>query len=267
MLTFTSLQAPNQDFIIAAVAEYLGARLGVETRFVNERPWQERELLLDQGEIDISWICGLPYVVKKGWASWPFELLAAPVMLGARYGQKPVYFSDVIVRRSSGWANFSELRGASWAYNEPGSQSGYGVTRYHLAALGENGSYFGRVVEAGSHEHALQMVLGGDIDAAAIDSTVLELEIKNNPQIMDQLQVVAIFGPSPIPPLIIAKSVPGAIKEKLKALLLTMHNDPEGEALLKSGLIARYVAVTDEDYDPIRAMARLAKDISLEPFE
>jgi hypothetical protein len=79
----------------------------------------------------------------------PAVPVAAPVLQGARYGGLPIYFSDVIVHADSGISSFSELRGRTWAYNEPLSQSGYGVTRYHLLSIGETGGFFGEVIEAG----------------------------------------------------------------------------------------------------------------------
>ena len=72
--------------------------------------------------------------------------------MGDRYGGRPIYFSDVIVHRDSPFRSFLDLRGHSWAYNEPLSHSGYGITRYHLLELGETGGFFSEVVEAGFHE-------------------------------------------------------------------------------------------------------------------
>jgi phosphonate transport system substrate-binding protein len=62
--TFTTIQAPIQDFIIEDLARYLALRLGIPSQFVIEVSWQERERRIDSGEIDVAWICGLPYVIK-----------------------------------------------------------------------------------------------------------------------------------------------------------------------------------------------------------
>ena len=51
------------------------------------------------------------------------------------------------------------IRDRSWAYNEPGSQSGYHVTRFHLARLGETGRYFGRTAVSYTHLRAHETVL------------------------------------------------------------------------------------------------------------
>ena len=77
-------------------------------------------------------MCSLPYVEFERRVSRRRVPIAAPVLRGERYGGRPIYFSDVIVHRDSPYRSFLDLRGRSWAYNEPLSQSGYGITRYHL---------------------------------------------------------------------------------------------------------------------------------------
>jgi ABC-type phosphate/phosphonate transport system substrate-binding protein len=79
------------------------------------------------------------------------------------------------VRRDSSATCFADLRGASWAFNEPDSQSGYGITRATLASMGETRGFFGRVVETGFHQRSIRSVASGDADASAVDSHVLEI--------------------------------------------------------------------------------------------
>jgi phosphonate transport system substrate-binding protein len=264
LLKLTSCQAPNADFICEAIAHYLGSRLDIPTQFVNDIPWQEREQLLDVGEIQVGWICGLPYVWKADQLEPQLELLAAPVMQPPRYQNRPIYFSDVVVHRDSPFQTFADLRGASWAYNEPHSQSGYNITRYHLATLGETSGYFGRVIEAGAHQEALQMVLNRQVDASAIDSTVLELELEHQPDLGQYLRIIEILGPSPIPPWVISKRVSPSLHQALRQVLLDMAQDPASQTILAAGQMARFAPVKDHDYDPIREMARLAAGVNLQ---
>jgi phosphonate transport system substrate-binding protein len=262
-LQLTSSQAPNASRIPRGVAGYLGARLGIPVTFADDLPWQEREAQLDAGAIQIGWLCGLPYVWRADVPQPAVELLVAHVMAGARYRGEPIYFSDVVVRRESAFRSFGDLRGATWAYNEPASHSGYEVVRYYLATLGEREGYFGRAVEAGSHENALKLILRGRVDGAAIDSTVLEEEIRRSPALAGQIRVVETLGPSPIPPWVIHRGVPPTQREAIRAVLLAMHDDPAGQAILADGHLARFVRVSDRDYDPIRRMARLAAPVRL----
>jgi phosphonate transport system substrate-binding protein len=56
--------AENTEFFCQSAAAYLQAKLGIQTDYVSVIPWQEREQLFDCGEIQILWLCGLPYVHK-----------------------------------------------------------------------------------------------------------------------------------------------------------------------------------------------------------
>ena len=184
-------------------------------------------------------------------------------MQGARYQDRPIYFSDVVVHRDSPYHSFADLRGAAWAYNERGSHSGYNVVRYHLATLGVKQAYFGRVIESGAHQASLRMILDRQVDASAIDSTVLELELERQPEIQNDIRIIETLGPSPIPPWLILKTVPQPLRDQLRRVILNMRTDPRGRAILAQARIARFAAVEDRDYDPIREMARLADQITL----
>lgn len=262
-LSFTSIQAPNQSFIIQDLAKYVGQRLGVSARFINEIPWEDRQILIDSGNIDVAWICGLPYVIRADRGHPDIELLAAPVMTGERYKDQPIYFSDVIVREERAYRTFGDLRGSTWAYNEPGSQSGYNITRFHLARIDAPNPFFRQVVEASSHQRALELVMDGSVDAAAIDSTVLEIARERDPTIEERTRVVATLGPSPIPPLVISKQLDAGLRNSIKTLIMAMHRDELGRQLLNRAHICRFDPVEDSDYDPIREMASIARDVSL----
>ncbi|HSF80378.1 MAG TPA: PhnD/SsuA/transferrin family substrate-binding protein [Anaerolineales bacterium] len=262
-LTLTSIQAPNQDHIPAALAAYLESRLGIQTEFVSALTWQERERLLDAGQIDIGWICGLPYIQMADRPGAQVELLAAPVMRDARYKNQPIYFSDVIVHHESRYRSFEDLRGCRWAYNEPNSHSGYNLTRYMLAQRGETAGFFGPVIPAGSHQAALQMLLAGQIDATAIDSTVLEVELDTIPSIAGQIRIISTWGPSPIPPWVIQKKLPAEIKSAIQKELLRMEVVAEGKEVLASLGLRRFAQVSDRDYDLIRAMFHKALAVQL----
>jgi ABC-type phosphate/phosphonate transport system substrate-binding protein len=139
-LKLASCMAENSKSFCRAIALLIENRIGIPTQYVMGVPWQERERLFDQGEIHILRLCGLPYVHKVDTAESGVELLAVPVPCGARYHDRPVYYSDAVVRRDRPFQSFFDLHGASWAYNEPRSHSGYNVVRAHLADMGSAGA-------------------------------------------------------------------------------------------------------------------------------
>lgn len=260
-LRFTSSQAPNAEEYVRGIVAHLGKRLELAIEFANEGDWHTREQALDEGEIHLGWICGLPYVWKADRPNPPIELLAAPVMAEARYEGRPIYYSDVAVKTGGPYNSFSGLRGARWAYNEPGSHSGYNVVRYHLATIGEERSFFSEVLEVGSHQRALKLILDGEVDAAAIDSSVLETEMRRNPPLAEQIRIIEVLGPSPIPPWVVHKGVPPELRSALRHELLALENSSKGRELLSAGALAGFSEVHDEDYDLIRGMANKAEGV------
>lgn len=263
-LRIASCMAPIADDFVRALAAYIDKRLGIGTEVVDDVSWQKREQWLDEGDVQLGWLCGLPYVWKAdGGEHGALTLLAAPVFRGERYEDRAVYYSDVVVRSDSPFTSFSMLRGSMWAYNESRSHSGHLITRYQLAQRGLTGDFFGQVVAAGSHEAALAMILAGQIDASAIDSSVLGLVLEAQPDVGGQIRVLESWGPSPAPPWLVHRSLPVSMQEDLQQLFLHMHLDAEGRAALERGHVRRFSAVTDEDYDPIRHMARRAGGLTL----
>jgi phosphonate transport system substrate-binding protein len=262
-LRITSCMADNAEATCRAITLYLGGRLGITTEFVDCIPWQERERQLDAGLIHVCWICGLPYVWKADADSSVVEASVAPVMAAPRYAGAPVYYSDIVVRRDSAHRDFADLRGASLAYNEPNSHSGFNVLRHHLATLGETGGYFSRAVESGAHQRSLHMIVNAEIDASAIDSTVLEAELARAPRLQQEIRVIGTLGPSPMPPWVMQKTLAPELRAGIRDTLLTMHADPAGARILAQWGIAGFAAVDDAAYDPIRNMAKQADGIRL----
>jgi ABC-type phosphate/phosphonate transport system substrate-binding protein len=262
-LKLASCMAENTEEFCQALAVYLQSQLGVPTECVMDVPWQERERLFDRGEIQLLWLCGLPYVNKADLEQSCTELLVVPVPMGERYQGQPVYFSDVAVRSSSRFQCFFDLRGASWAFNEPRSHSGFNVVRAYLAEFGQVAGFFGDVIESGAHSASLGMVLSGRIDGAAIDSTVLEWIVAQHEEIGRQIRVIETIGPSPIPPWVISKSMPLDLRCELRSILLDLDLEKPGRELLARARIARFIAAHDSDYDPIRRMARKAEQVLL----
>jgi phosphonate transport system substrate-binding protein len=248
-LRFATFLAPNMLPVYRSLAERIGDRLGRPVELVVGTSFDQFE----QGDADLGVICGLPYVWLADRHPPPVEPLAAPVLSGERYGGRPVYYSDVIVRHDSRITCLEELRGCSWAYNEPASHSGHTVTLYGLVRMGARPGFLGRVVEAGFHQRAIRLVHAGAVDAAAIDSQVLAVERRDHPGLAD-LRIVGSFGPSTIQPVVAASRLPDAWKREVRELLVSLGDDPSARPMLAQGFIERFAAVDDGAYDDIRAM-------------
>ena len=191
----------------------------------------------------------------------PVEPVAAPVLQGERYHGQPVYFSDVIVHRDSPYHRFVDLRGASWAYNDPDSHSGYNITRFTLMQMGATQGFFGRVVETGYHQRSIRLVADRQIDASAIDSQVLAVELRDHPELAAQLRVIDSLGPSTIQPVVVSSRLPARLKAGIREAMLALHTDPAVREHLGHGFVERFVDINDAAYDDIRAMEAAADKV------
>ena len=249
-IRFGTFLAPDMLPVYQAISDAVGHRLGLTTELVVETDYEN--CLNDVN--DICFVCSLPYVMFEREGASPAEPVAAPVLVGARYNDKPIYFSDVIVHRDTDAASFLDLRGRSWAYNEPMSQSGYGITRYHLVSVGETNGFFSDVVQSGFHETSIRMVADGDIDASAIDSQVLAVEMRDHPELAEQIKVIDALGPSTIQPVAVSKRFDNDFHMAIRDVLVGFADAPDGREILDRGLVEKWVPVGPSDYDDIRAM-------------
>jgi phosphonate transport system substrate-binding protein len=247
-LRFASFLAPNLFSVYDFLVRYIGSRLDLPTCFFAGESYSRA------AEADVAFLCGLAYIELSRQVGPLFEPIAAPVIDGKRYRGLPIYFSDVIVRRDSSIRCFADLRGRSWSYNEPWSQSGYGITRFHLACLGETSGFFGRVVEAGFHERSITLVYSGEVDASAIDSHVLAIAFRERAALKRELRVISSLGPSMIQPVVVSRRLPESLREDLRLILLNLHRDNAARPALARALLSRFVPVDDSSYDDMRAM-------------
>jgi phosphonate transport system substrate-binding protein len=194
------------------------------------------------------------------------EPIAAPVLIGERYENKPIYFSDVIVNVDNSANRFADLKGATWAYNELDSQSGYGITRHHLLQMGATNGFFSRVICASSHQNAIQLVAKGKLDSTAIDSQVLAIELQNHPELHQQIRIIASLGPSTIQPMVAQANLPDKIKIAIREIVTQIHTDPIARNTFTQCGVEEFVPIQDRDYDDIRAMLQQAESANFLTF-
>jgi phosphonate transport system substrate-binding protein len=254
VLRFATFLAPSMEPVYAWIADAVAAELGTTADLHVGSDYAE----LADGRADLAFLCGLPYVRLAAAPPPTPQPIAAPVLTGERYGGRPIYYSDVIVAADSPFRSFVDLEGAAWAFNEPDSQSGFGVVRAHLARIGETRGFFGRVVQAGFHHAAIRLVAEGTVEAAAIDSQVLSIALRDEPGLSDRIRLIDTLGPSTIQPVVAAPSMRADRLGAVRDALVGLAGQPGAADALGRGFLARFVPVADDDYDDIRAMAAVA---------
>jgi phosphonate transport system substrate-binding protein len=226
-LLFATYLAPN----VRPLYEHAAAACG-GSRLVDGHDWRD----LAAGHIDVAFVCSPPVI----WLRGAVEAIAAPVLADPRFEGMPLSSSEVVVGADSTYTCLADLRGTRWAYNEPSSWSGYWVT---IARVG-SWEYFGAVVAAGSHQRALRMVAGGEVDGSAIDSQVLAVELRDHPELAERVRVVDTLGPYPVQPVVVRAGLDPDLKQAVRARLLSL-----GGEHLHRYFVTRFVPAPD--YAPI----------------
>ena len=249
-LVFATFLAPAIRPAYQFVASRVGDALRQPVRLVTGESLDQ----LRNGKVDFAFLCGLPYVRLRREPRRPVELVAAPVLEGARYQGRPIYYSDVIVPVDSAVETFEELRGRSWACNGFDSHSGCLVVLHHLLQMGEDCRFFGGVEVSGSHQESLRQVAAGEVDGAAIDSQVLAVELRDHPDLCDRIRIIESLGPSTNMPLVASSAACQSLRQEVGEVVCSLGGDDSDRQGLAPGMFRGFVEIDDPAYDDIRQM-------------
>jgi phosphonate transport system substrate-binding protein len=228
--------------------DYIEEKLGKEVDFVDRDDYAEINGMLRDGELDAAFVCSGPYV--DGHKEFGLELLVAP----RAYGET-VYYSYIIVAKQSALNSLEDLRGKSFAFTDPLSNTGKLVPTYMLAKKKETpDTFFGKYIFTSAHDKSIKAVAQGVVDGAAVDSLIWEFANRTNPEYTSKTRIIIKSPPYAIPPLVVPGGLDPQIKERLKQILLNAHNDSKGRELLSKMMIDKFVVIEDSAYDSIRAM-------------
>jgi phosphonate transport system substrate-binding protein len=261
-LRLVSYLAPNMFGFYEAVGAYLSRVLGIETQLGQSEYDPLEDPMMRDDKLDIAFICGLPFARRHKVVSSQLQALVAPVMQASRYENRPVYFSDMIVNAQSNLQSFDDLAGKTWCYNDLGSNSGYNLVRQRLMQGGYPSCFFGKVIQSGSHQRSIRLVVEGQADCSAIDSTVLEQELRDFPELSPHLAVIESIGPCPMPPVVAAQHLGSDLINCLLSALC--QPDAELQVAMTRSHIQRYVPVQSEDYTQLAAMYDTAVETGYE---
>jgi phosphonate transport system substrate-binding protein len=229
--------------------DYAAKRLGRPIRYVDADSYANLNEGLRKGTIDAGFVCSGPYVDGK--REFGLELLAMPQAYGVA-----TYRAYVIVPSGSRAAGLDDLRGKTFAYTDPQSNSGCLAPRYMLSQRGEDPeTFFGKTVYLRTHDKSIEAVAEGLVDGAAVDSLIWEYENRVDPAHTSRTKVIVRSEPYGIPPVVARPGLDPAVKRRLREIFLEAHADPEGKAILRKMMIDRFVPPDDSAYDSVRRMA------------
>jgi phosphonate transport system substrate-binding protein len=252
--------SPKETFdYYRQVLDYMGRRLNRPVRLIQRKTYAEINELFAKRQVDLGVVCSGPYATQK--EKYGFELLATPIINGSQY-----YHSYLIVNRDSPIQSLEGLRGKVFAFTDPDSNTGKLVPAYWLAKMGERPEgFFEKTLYTYSHDNSILAVARGLVDGACVDSLIWEYYHRKNPEFTSKTRIVRQSEPFGIPPFVGSTHTPETLRKQALQILLSMHQDSEGQGILKELMIDRFEPGREEWYESIREMEKGIMPTQKEP--
>lgn len=234
----------------APFVTFVAEKLGRKPTALYRQTYLETNDLIRYQRCDIAIVGTYPFI--RGEKEFGMQALVVPQVNG-----KQAYQSIILVPRASSAKTLLDLRGKRFASADIMSTTGWLFPAMLLIDLGENpNKFFGEHIITGSHDRSLQAVLDGFVDGTALHGMVYSQMIAEDPSILQKVRILAKSPPLGILPIVVHPNIDPALRKAILAVLLNMHEDARGKAILAKLQIDRFVAPDAAHL----AMLRLAVD-------
>jgi len=170
---------------------------------------------------------------------------------------KSTYHGLIFVRKDSGIRFIRDMAGKRFAFVDKATTAGYLLPLAYFKQHKVNyKTYLKESYYTGTHEDAISDVLNRKADIGVAKNTVYERLADRDDRIKNELLILERSPDVPENGLAIRKDLGEDVKKNLTKVLLDMHNDPEGRAVLKAFGARKFIATSDADYKPIYKYAR-----------
>jgi phosphonate transport system substrate-binding protein len=235
------------------LTRYLERTLGMKVEFtpVNDYPAAVEALVNKQ--VDVVWFGGFTHVQA--------QLRSGGKIVPIAQREEDTQFRSVfITQKASGIKALPDLKGKQVSFGSQSSTSGHLMPRsFLLQAKIDPDKDFKRVAYSGAHDATIASVVGGRVDAAALDITVWRKFVEDKK--VDTTKVDVFYT---TPPYFnynwsVHADMPAALRERLtKALLDLSMNNAEGKEILTLNRATRYIATKPENYRELETAGRSA---------
>ena len=233
--------------------DYIAGKLGRQIQLVQRKTYGEINELIGLGKIDLAFICSGPYALGK--EKYSFEALAMPQVRGSY-----LYQSYLIVNKDSPFQRLDDLKGKTFAFTDPESNTGKLVPTYWLRQQGETAeTFFQKTIYTYSHDNSIMAVAKSLVDGAAVHGQIWEYYNHRNPTFTSKTRIIKKSKAFGNPPVVASAHLPNQMKERIRKLLYNMHQAPDGKRILDELMIDRFIAPKESCYHPILEMNQDSK--------
>jgi len=234
------------------LARYLSARTGIAIKLIVLPHYESILSSFKSQKLDAAFFGSFTYILAH--ARMGVQVMARPV---DQHGIS-TYHGLMFVRKDGGISSVREMKGKRFAFVDRYTTAGYLLPLAYFKKAGVNyRTYLKESYFTGTHEDAIYDVLDRKADIGAAKNTEFERLAATDMRVRNDLLILEQSPEVPENSIAVRNGLDAAIKEKLKAAMLTMHGDPEGARILANFGAQRFIETTDSDFRPVVEYARV----------
>ncbi len=205
-----------------------------------------------EGKADAGFFGSFSYVLTHSKAG--IEPLVRPVWPN----NNSTYRGYVFVRKDSNIQNVKDMKNKSLVLVDKATTAGYIFQLFYFKYYGINNieDYFSRISFANSHDAAAWAVYAGEADIGGAKNHIFNGLMEEYPDFKEQMVVLFESPEVPSNGLAVRKDLNPAIKLRIKTLLLSLHESPEGQETLKNFGAIKFIATSNDDYVVVYNMVK-----------
>ncbi len=254
VLAAMSLSAQDKPIIFAIVGDgltvadreplraYLTKEMGREVKLIVPDSYAHTAANLGDGSIDFAILGGVNYVRAHA------KIGVVPLV------QRPTdlnFHSVFITGTGSSIHSLKDLKGKSFAFNDPYSTSGHVIPYVELKKAGINQQADLKFRYSGSHPDTAKLVEGGIVDAGSMDELIFKSLIDSGK--IDRTKVRVFYTSKPFVDWVIVgrKELPDAERKRFSKALASLKEGKD-DRVLTILRAKQFIPASDDKYAPLR---------------
>ncbi len=251
-VAIASMTSPKVTYkYYSDLVHYISRKINRPILVKQKKTYEEVNELLKDGSVDFAFICSGAYIeIKKKNLVY---LLVAPVIDG-----KTTYNAFIITQKNNNIHSFLGLKGKSFAYTDPLSNTGKLYPSWLLKKWGfANKRFFSKTVYTYAHDESIQMVNRGIVDGASVHSLIYNYIAAFEPEEEKNIKIIDTSQNFGMPPVVTPVSLSKEKYDMYQSVFLNIDKDSIGRAILKKLKIDKFVNVSDTIYNSVRKLKGL----------
>ena len=205
-----------------------------------------------EGQADAGFFGSFSYVLTHTKAG------VEPIVRPVWPDNNSTYRGYIFARKDSNIQTVKDMKNKSLVLVDKATTAGYIFQLFYFKYYGINNieDYFSRISYANSHDAAAWAVYTGEADIGGAKDNIFNSIMEEYPDFKEQM---VVLGESPRVPsngLAVRKDLNPAIKLRIKTLLLSLHETPEGQEILKNFGAIKFIKTSNDDYKVLYNMVK-----------